>query len=448
MSCRSIASGARSRTLRLTAAARRPIQQQQYSSVQQLELHRSNQQQQSLLQRHTQPRVIACRYYSTTALLSEQKKDSDSTTTDGSGISTLHTDMSAEEAEKIIDQELKRMQEEDDDKYAVRPEDWKPGMRKRKLVVGRDLEEFEREMFPDRFQPKWTLRDKRCGALAIKVGMMPLWDPVWGERMPTTVLFMDQNVVLGHKTMDKHGYWAVQLAAGQRKRKNVGKSVLGQYKPLLQYDPHENPPYLVREFRVTDPDLLPPLYSQIHARHFVPGQNVDISGISKGKGFQGAMKLHNFKGMPASHGVSLSHRALGSTGQCQDPGKVFKGKKMAGRMGNNKVTIQNQRIVKIDRGRNLLFVKGHIPGNKGSFVEIRDAVKKPLWNTDLVEGKPDRPPLPTYDYSQDLLEDSEEEGAFIDGSGQKGYELFMPIGDEDPLDPDYRNTLTQLPVDE
>jgi len=97
---------------------------------------------------------------------------------------------------------------------------------------------------------------------------------------------------------------------------------------------------------------------------------------------------------------------------------------------------------------NLLFVKGHIPGNKGSFVEIRDAVKKPLWNADLVEGKPNRPRLPTHDCSQDLLECSEEEGAFVDGSGQKGYKLFMPIGDEDPLDPDCQNALTQLPVDE
>ena len=391
-----------------------------------------------------QPTRIAACYYSSTPACWKKKDDDD----DDEGIVTLHTDMTDEEAAQLIEAELQRMQQEEDDKYAVKPEDWKPGMRKRKLVVGRDLEEFEREIFPERFQPKWTLRNKRCGALAIKVGMMPVWDPVWGERFPTTVLFVDSNVVLGHKTMDRHGYWAAQVAAGQRKRKNVGKCVLGQYKPLLQYDPTENPPYLLREFRVTDPDLLPPLYSRIHARHFVPGQNVDVSGISKGKGFQGGMKLHNFGGMPASHGTSRSHRSLGSTGQCQDPGKVFKGKKMAGRMGSDRITVQNLRVVKIDRGRNLIYVKGHVPGNKGSFVEIRDAVKKPLWNTDLVEGKLDRPPLPTYDYSQDLLQDDDGDEAIIDGSGKAGYEVFMPIGTEDPLDPDYRNTLTQLKADE
>ena len=177
--------------------------------------------------------------------------------------------------------------------------------------------------------------------------------------------------------MEEHGYAAVRVAAGERKRKNVGKAVMGQY----THDPQlaESPPYTVREFRVTDEDNLLPIHSTIHARHFVPGQNVDVSGISKGKGFQGAMKRHGFRGMPASHGTSRSHRSLGSTGQCQDPGKVFKGKKMAGRMGTDRVTVQNLQILKIDRGRDLIYVKGHVPGQNGNFVEIRDAVKKPLW---------------------------------------------------------------------
>jgi len=222
--------------------------------------------------------------------------------------------------------------------------------------------------------------------------------------------------------MDKHGYWAVQIAAGQRKRKNVGVSVLGQYKQILSDD--ENPPYLVKEFRVTDPEHLLPLHTQIHARHFVPGQNVDVSGISKGKGFQGAMKRHNFGGMPASHGVSKSHRALGSTGQCQDPGRVFKGKKMAGRMGTDRVTVQNLRIIKIDRGRNLLFVEGAVPGNKGNFVEIRDAVKKPMWKTDKVLDGLDRPPLPTFEFDESM-----------DGCGEANVE-FMPMPPNDPLAPD------------
>lgn len=141
------------------------------------------------------------------------------------------------------------------------------------------------------------------------------------------------------------------------------------------------------------------------------------------------MKRHGFKGMPATHGTSLSHRALGSTGQCQDPGKVFKGKKMAGRMGTDRVTVQNLQILKIDRGRNLIYVRGHVPGQKGAFVEIKDAVKKPLWRTDKVLGSLERPPLPTFDYD-----------ASIDGSGEAGCEEFMPLGDEDPLDPDYMDT--------
>jgi hypothetical protein len=137
------------------------------------------------------------------------------------------------------------------------------------------------------------------------------------------------------------------------------------------------------------------------------------------------MKRHNFAGMPASHGVSKSHRALGSTGQCQDPGKVFKGKKMAGRMGADRVTVQNMHVVKIDRGRNLLYVRGAIPGNKGGFVEIRDAVKKPLFNTHRVEGEVKYPPLPTFEYDTE-----------IDGSGAVGHEIMRPLELQDPMEPD------------
>ena len=334
-------------------------------------------------------------------------------------------ELTEEEMMKIIEEEEARMMAEEDAKTYP---NWKPGERKRPLIKTHSEEEFERELMPEKFvdNPIWTLRDKRCGALAIKVGMMPVWDEVWGVRHAATVLWLDRNIVLGHKTVEKHGYSAICVAAGERKAKNVGKPVLGQYKDVPQLA--ESPPYTVREFRITDEDNLLPLHSTIHARHFVPGQNIDVSGISKGKGFQGAMKRHGFAGMPASHGTSLSHRALGSTGQCQDPGKVFKGKKMAGRMGTDRVTVQNLQILKIDRGRNLIYVKGHVPGQKGNFVEIRDAVKKPLWRTDKVTGSLERPPLPTFEY------DSE-----IDGAGTC-YEEFMPIGDEDPLDPDYMDT--------
>jgi len=164
---------------------------------------------------------------------------------------------------------------------------------------------------------------------------------------------------------------------------------------------------------------------QPSAEMFKDGQFVDIIGTSKGKGFQGAMKRHGFGGMPASHGVSKSHRALGSTGACQDPGKVWKGKKMAGRMGSDRVTVQNLRVVKIDKGRNLLYVHGAVPGNAGLFVEIRDAVKKPLWNTKSVLDEVDRPPLPTAEFDPE-----------IDGSGLSGHEVWMPMPEKDPLAPD------------
>jgi large subunit ribosomal protein L3 len=335
---------------------------------------------------------------------------------------------SQEEMQKIVDEEEAKMQKEVDAKTYP---DWKPGQRKRPLITTHSLEEYERALMPEKYadNPIWTLRDKRCGALAIKIGMMPVWDE-WGVRHACTVLWLDRNLVLGHKTMDEHGYMAMQIAAGERKAKNIGKPVQGQYQhlePLV-----DSPPYLVREFRVTDPSHLLPIGSQLHARHFVPGQNLDVAGISKGKGFQGAMKRHNFKGMPATHGTSLSHRALGSTGQCQDPGKVFKGKKMAGRMGTDRVTVQNLRVVKIDRGRDLVYVAGAVPGQKGAFVELKDAVKKPLWRTNRVVGSLERPPLPTFEYDPE-----------IDGSGMS-FEELMPLQEEDPLDPDYMDTTVAL----
>lgn len=364
---------------------------------------------------------------------------------------TINSTYTDDEIAAIIEEEEAKLEAEERAKFV---ENWKPGMRKRPLVSGYNLEDFKYEFQLEDSQeddsidpppPLWTLRDKRCGALAIKLGMMPVFDsdalqdikpegddgahqPTgWGVRYPCTVLWLDNNVVLRHKTMDKHGYMSVQVAAGERKRKNVGKSVLGQYKQI-NLDSEDNPPFLIKEFRVTDEQHLIPVGTQIHARHFVPGQNLDVSATSKGKGFQGAMKRHNFKGLPATHGVSKSHRSLGSTGQCQDPGKVFKGKKMAGRMGGERVTVQNLRIIKIDRGRNLLYVLGAVPGNKGEFVELRDAVKKPLWGTtNKVIGDLDRPPLPTYEY--DLS---------IDGCGMS-HEEFMPLPSRNPLMPDQDN---------
>jgi large subunit ribosomal protein L3 len=327
-------------------------------------------------------------------------------------------ELTQEEMRAIVAEEEANMKAREEAKYN---KNYVPnrGMRKRPITFGIRIEDFERELLPQESEP-WTYYDRRCGALAIKVGMMPLTDE-WAIRRACTVLLMDKNIVMGHKTMEKHGYSAVQVAAGERKRKRLSKTIQGQYKHIFAEDEHVA--WTVREFRVSSEDYFIPIGQRIHARHFVPGQNIDVSGITKGKGFQGAMKRHGFGGMPASHGVSLSHRALGSTGQCQDPGKVFKGKKMAGRMGGTRVTVQNQRILKIDRGRNLIYIEGHVPGQNGCFVEIKDAVKKPLWRTEKVVGNVDRPPLPTFAFEE------------FDGCGEPGHIEMMPTPEVDPLLP-------------
>eukprot|EP00815_Leptocylindrus_aporus_P010042 CAMPEP_0116074386 /NCGR_PEP_ID=MMETSP0322-20121206/15904_1 /TAXON_ID=163516 /ORGANISM="Leptocylindrus danicus var. apora, Strain B651" /LENGTH=368 /DNA_ID=CAMNT_0003564035 /DNA_START=85 /DNA_END=1188 /DNA_ORIENTATION=+ len=313
------------------------------------------------------------------------------------------------EMQKIIEEHIAKME-------AIEKEraDWRPGEKKKGLKISYDEKDFDllneelaNKARGEEKRLKWTVRDKRCGALAIKVGMMPLWDD-WGERHACTILYLDRNIVLETKCGDDEksncasGYDSVVLGAGGAKMKNINKPLMGIYS---KYGVESTPPDIVREFRVST-GCAPPVGTQIHARHFLAGQNIDVAAISKGKGFQGAMKRHNFKGMPASHGTSLSHRALGSTGQCQDPGRVFKGKKMAGRMGNERVTVQNLRIVKIDRGRNLLYVKGAVPGQKGGFVEIRDAVKKPLFgcSSEKIEGgeKTNIPPLPTFEYDPNI----------------------------------------------
>ena len=355
--------------------------------------------------------TTSIRYYSKTNTTWNNENENGYT---ASGNLQFSAGMTEEEAKKILDEQLSILEAEQEAKLY---KDWVPGTRKRPLFLSYNEEDFAEDA-----ESKWTLRHKRCGALGIKLGMMPVWDE-WGERHACTVVFLDDNVVMEVKTNDKNGYSAVVLGAGERKLKRANKPLLGYYDKIGL----TKPPAITREFRIGGPgDVAPEPGTKIHARHFVPGQNVDIAGTSKGKGFQGGMKRHNFKGMPATHGVSKSHRAIGSTGQCQDPGRVFKGKKMPGRMGAERVTVQNLRVLKIDRGRNLLYIRGAIPGNKGEFVEIRDAVKKPLWGTDLIDGGKDckRPPLPTFDY---------EEG--IDGSGQSGFEAFMPIPEKNPLVP-------------
>jgi large subunit ribosomal protein L3 len=211
----------------------------------------------------------------------------------------------------------------------------------------------------------------RSGIIAKKLGMTRLFMDD-GKQIPVTVLQLDGLQVVSHRTADKHGYSAVQLGTGTIKAKRVSQAMRGHF-AVAQVEPKRK----VAEFRVA-PENLIEVGAEITAEHYAAGQFVDVSGTSIGKGFAGAMKRHNFKGLRASHGVSVSHRSHGSTGQCQGPGKVFKGKKMAGHMGAAKVTTQNLQVVKTDLDRGLIMIKGAVPGSKGGWVTVKDAVKKPL----------------------------------------------------------------------
>jgi large subunit ribosomal protein L3 len=190
-----------------------------------------------------------------------------------------------------------------------------------------------------------------------------------GEHVPVTVLRMEGCQVVAQRTEDKNGYTAVQLGAGVAKVKNVSKSMRGNF-ALAQVEPKAK----LAEFRVSTENLLD-VGTELAASHFVPGQLVDVTGTSIGKGFAGAMKRHNFGGLRATHGVSVSHRSHGSTGNRQDPGRVFKNKKMAGHMGATRVTTQNLEVVSTDDDRGLILVRGAVPGSKGSWILVRDAVK-------------------------------------------------------------------------
>jgi large subunit ribosomal protein L3 len=212
----------------------------------------------------------------------------------------------------------------------------------------------------------------RTGVIAKKVGMTRLFQED-GRHVPVTVLALEGCQVVSHRTADRDGYFAVQLGAGEAKHKNVNKP---QREAFAKADVSLK--MRVAEFRVADADGLVPVGSHISAEHFVAGQKVDVTGHTQGKGFAGAMKRWGFGGMRATHGVSISHRAHGSTGQRQDPGKVFKGKKMAGHMGDRQRTQQNLEIVRTDATRGLLFVKGSVPGSENGWLLVRDAVKLPL----------------------------------------------------------------------
>jgi large subunit ribosomal protein L3 len=209
----------------------------------------------------------------------------------------------------------------------------------------------------------------RTGLLARKVGMTRIFGSD-GSHVPVTVLQVEDNEVVATRTSESDGYTAVQVGTGKAKPKNVTKPMRGHFAKAKV-----EPKKVLREFRVAADAIVEP-GTRLSAAHFLAGQRVDVSGTSLGKGFAGAMKRHNFGGTRATHGVSVSHRAHGSTGQCQDPGKVFKGKKMAGHMGAQRVTTHNLEVAGVDAERGLLLVKGAIPGAKGGVVQVRDAVKR------------------------------------------------------------------------
>ena len=211
----------------------------------------------------------------------------------------------------------------------------------------------------------------RSGVIAQKMGMTRVFTEA-GEHVPVTVLRLANCQVVAHRTKDKGGYVALQLGSGLRKVKNVSKAERGHF-AVAKVEPKRK----LAEFRVSEDGLIP-VGAEITADHFIVGQYVDVTGTSIGKGFAGPMKRWNFAALRASHGVSISHRSLGSTGNRQDPGKVFKNKKMAGQLGNERVTTLNLKVVQTDVERGLILVEGAVPGAKGGWITVRDAVKKTL----------------------------------------------------------------------
>jgi len=238
----------------------------------------------------------------------------------------------------------------------------------------------------------------RTGLIARKLGMSRVFEDD-GAHVPVTVLQVEDCQVVAQRTEERDGYCALQLAVGKAKVKNVSKAQRGHF-AKAKVEPKKN----LAEFRVS-PDNLVAVGAALSAEHFVAGQYVDIVGTTQGKGFSGGMKRHNFGGLEATHGVSISHRSHGSTGQCQDPGKVFKGKKMAGQMGNVRATIQNLEVVESDGARGLILVRGAVPGSKGGIVYISDAVKRPL---------PEGVPLPAAILKSPGAEEADIEGAVVE----------------------------------
>ncbi len=243
----------------------------------------------------------------------------------------------------------------------------------------------------------------RTGVIAKKVGMTRLFQED-GRHVPVTVLSLEDCQVTAHRTEDRDGYYGLQVGSGEAKQKNVNKpqrEAFAKAEVGLKMK--------VAEFRVDSEEALLPVGARISAEHFIAGQKVDITGHTQGKGFAGAMKRWGFGGMRATHGVSISHRAHGSTGNRQDPGRVFKGKKMAGHMGDRQRTQQNLEIVRTDADRGLLFVKGSVPGAKNGWLLVRDAVK--IDHNDL--------PFPGVMYrNRDEFEHKEAEAGMVEAAAE------------------------------
>jgi len=262
----------------------------------------------------------------------------------------------------------KRLPNQSDPHFSIEPEQWD--------IIGRPPPKLENDP-----STGWSQKSRRVGVLAQKVGMTHDWDS-WLNFVPLTIIHIPGCYVAQVKTKEKDGYTAVQVASGYTKPKNMKKPQVGHLAKFGVTLPKNK----IAEFRVSE-DALVPSGTEITASHFIPGQYLDITGISKGKGFQGPMKRWGFGGGPASHGNSKSHRSHGSTGNCQDPGKVWKGKKMAGRMGGERVTVKNLVLFKVDPVNNLLYVRGAVPGCISSWIQVKDAKNKEFKEI---------PPFPTH----------------------------------------------------
>ena len=276
----------------------------------------------------------------------------------------------------------------------------------------------------------------RTGIIARKLGMTRVFDDE-GQHVPVTVLHLDGCQVVAVRDQERDGYCALQLGAGKAKPKNVPKAMRGHF-AKARVEPKKR----TVEFRVSA-DAVLEVGDEITANHFVPGQRVDVTGQSIGKGFAGSMKRHNFHGTRATHGVSISHRAHGSTGQCQDPGRVFKGKKMAGHLGDERVTVQNLTVVQVDEGRGLVLVRGAVPGAEGGWVLVRDAVKRKLPEGVPFPGavrKPEAAPPAEPEVAEDVPAEepavaaSEETAPEVDTASTD--ESAAPAGDDAPSDGD------------